>query len=36
MVVWVLLLLALAALMVGKRVDDRRAHARVRSDEERG
>lgn len=36
MIVWVLLLLAMAALMVGKRVDDRRAHARVRSDDERG
>lgn len=35
MIVWVLLVLAMAALMLSKRIDDRRAHARVRAEDER-
>jgi hypothetical protein len=34
MIVWVLLLLAMAALVLGKRLDDRRAHVRARAGDE--
>jgi hypothetical protein len=36
MIVWFLLVLAMAALVLGKRLDDRRAHVRADSDDDRG